>query len=142
MALPGRAAVDDCQAMPATAEVRDAFATIHHRVFWGDPAANERLRVEVVGERTVAGTTTMLLITPWTINGLIFSPHLPAVLELAGARRPVHVLELPGLGRFGSVNLVPDVSAVPDQATARSLAASWRKPFRSAVAAQATAGST
>jgi hypothetical protein len=128
--------------MPATAEVRDAFATIHHRVFWGHPAANERLRVEVVGERTVGGTTTMLLITPWTINGLIFSATLPAVLMLAGARRPVHVLELPGLGRFGSVNLVPDVSCLPEQAEARALAVSWLKPFRSAVAAQTPAAST
>jgi hypothetical protein len=128
--------------MPATAEVRDAFAAIHHRVFWGDPAANERLRVEVLGERTVGGTTTMLLITPWTINGLIFSAELPAVLVLAGARRPVHVLELPGLGRFGSVNLVPDVSALPDQAAARSLAAPWLKPFRLAATAMASAGST
>ncbi len=128
--------------MPGTAEVRDAFAAIHHRVFWGDPAANERLRVEVVGGRTVAGTTTMLLITPWTINGLIFSAELPAVLVLADARRPGHVLGLPGLGRFGAVNLVPDVSAIPDQAGARSLAATWVKPFRAAVTALIAARST
>jgi hypothetical protein len=121
--------------MPDAAEVRAAFVTIHRRVFWSDAAANPRLRLEVTGEHTDAGATTMLLITPWTINGLIFAAELPAVLPLAGTRRPVHVLDLPGLGRFGSVNLVPDVSTVPDQARARALAVSWLKPFRAAVTA-------
>ena len=54
---------------------------------------------------------------------------------MAGARRPTFALDLPGLGPFGSVNLVPDVVAVPDQERARSLAAAWTEPFRAAGAA-------
>jgi hypothetical protein len=114
--------------------VRATFADIHRRVFLGDAAANPRLRVEVVAARSEGATTTMVLITPWTINGLLFTPHLPTVARIAGARRPVHGLCLPDLGPFGSVNLVADVGGLPGQDRARALAAGWTEPFRSGIA--------
>lgn len=120
------------------ARVRVAFVEIHHRVFLGDPAANPPLKVEVLGSRTAGDTTTLVVVTPWTINGLVFAPAPPVIVRLAGPRRPVHALELPSPGRFGSINLVPDVSG-PARPGARPVATSWLAPFRSAVA-DATVG--
>lgn len=118
-----------------------AFAGVHRRVFAGDPAANPRLPVEVAASATAGDTRTLVLITPWTLNGLIFCPDddFPAELSIAGLPpRAVYATELEPLGRFRSVNLVPDVSGLPDPERARSLAASWAEPFRAAVEAART----
>lgn len=117
---------------------RTAFTDVHLRVFAGDPAANPRLPVEVRAAAMAGDTPTLVIITPWTINGLILCPDdgFPAELAIGGTSpRPVYVTELEPLGRFRSVNLVADVSRLPDADRARSLAEAWAEPFRAAVAA-------
>jgi hypothetical protein len=114
-----------------------AFAAVHRRVFAGDPAANPRLVVEVTEAAMAGDTATLVIITPWTLNGLLFSPDdiFPDELSIADRPQPVFITELEPLGRFRSVNLVSDVSGLPGPERARSLARSWAGPFRMAVEA-------
>ena len=121
------------------ARVLAVFEDIHRRVFLGDPAANSRLKVEVLEPALAADTPTLVLITPWTLNGLAFPPHphgtLPAELMIGRRRRPVFTNSLADIGQYNSVNLVPDVSSLESRAQARSLAEPLAVDFRSAVAA-------
>jgi hypothetical protein len=89
------------------------FDRVHREVFAGDPAANPRLTVQVVDPDEVEGVHTMVLICPWTVNGMFFptsDQYLPDELEIGGRRHPVFANQLDELGRYGSVNLVSDVS--------------------------------
>lgn len=112
-----------------------AYTAVYRNAFMGDPAANPRLTVEVLGAGTVGGCPTLVVVTPWTMNGLIFPPDgtFPGELSVAGRRRPVYVTELEPLGSYHSVNLVSDVSQLHGPEGARNLARSWVEPFRTAV---------
>jgi hypothetical protein len=118
-----------------------AFTEVHRKAFLGDPAANPRLSVEVVEAVRVLDTPTLVIVTPWTLNGLIFPVRdgFPHELDLAGQSRPVFEVTLPPLGRFHTVNLVSNVWGLGDQRRARALARSWGGPFRQAVLAALTA---
>lgn len=112
------------------------FDGIQRDVFAGDPASNPALAVEVVEPGEVAGLPTLVLITPWTLNGMVFGDvaDFPSVLTVGAREYPVFANSLPELGNYQSVNLVPDVSGLDDQEAARKAARAYVKPFRSAVA--------
>lgn len=112
----------------------EAFGGVLERVFADDPAANPALVVEVVEASPVEGIPTLVLVAPWTINGLIFPPgDGPAELVVAGVTRRVFRGDVPPLGVYWSVNLVPDVSRLTSPRQARTLAGSFAGPFREAV---------
>lgn len=110
------------------AAVLEEFRDIHDRVFLGDPAANPNLEVEVLGATSVGATAAMVLITPWTCNGLVFPadrtfPEKVSVGDAVVASRPI---DLAGsIGRFWSANLIANVSRFSDQSAARRAAAAW-----------------
>lgn len=111
-----------------------AFRDVQERVFSGDPAANAKLAVEVIETVVVDGTPTLVLITPWTINGLIFPTGPgPDELVVADTRRTVFRGDVAPLGVYWSVNLVADVSRLSSPRQARALAESVADPFRDAV---------
>ncbi len=112
------------------------FEGINQRVFAGDPAANPRLKVEVVQAAVVADTPTLILITPWTLNGMAFPPdeRFPTTLKVGGKEYPVFEHSLEELGPYHSVNLMGDVSTLKSPESARALARSLSEPFAKAVA--------
>jgi hypothetical protein len=114
---------------------RRAFEEIHERVFRGDPASNPRLRVEVVEPAVVGDTAVLVLITPWTLNGLVFAPgdDFPDALSIGGRRLPVFSADVEGVGSYRSVNLLADVGGLDSPAGARAAAAALAGPFRDAV---------
>jgi len=118
-----------------TRRTKAVFEEIHRSVFLGDPAANPRLAVDVVGAATAHDTPVLVLITPWTLNGLAFPPDgkLPETLEVSDQPRRVYAAELEALGPYHSVNLVADVSRLDRPEEARRLAGSLAEPFRTAV---------
>jgi hypothetical protein len=112
------------------------FESIHRDVFAGDPACNPSLAVEVVGPEELAGHPTLVLITPWTLNGMVFGElaDFPSTLSVGARAYPVFAHSLPKLGPYRSINLVPDVSSFGDQESARKAARAYLQPFRNAVA--------
>lgn len=119
------------------ADVREAFERVHREQFLGDRAANPQLTVDVTDAALVDDTPTVVLITPWTVNGLAFPPddRFPEVLDLAGRRRPVFRVEMAKLGVFRSVNLPLEAASLRSMDQARTLAHSWAGHFRDAVQA-------
>ena len=119
------------------ANVRSAFERVHREQFVGDQVANPGLAVDVLDPVVVEDTPTVVLLTPWTVNGLAFPPddEFPDAVEIAGRRRPVFRILMPELGAFRSVNLPLETSALRDMAQARRLALSWAGPFQEAVTA-------
>jgi hypothetical protein len=118
-----------------------AFRDVQERVFADDPAANPRLAVEAVEAEEVDGVPTLVLVTPWTINGLLFPPgEGPAELAIAAAPRRAFRGDVAPLGVYWSVNLVPDVSRLTSPRQARTLAESFAAPFRDAVRAWLSGG--
>lgn len=117
------------------AQVRTAFERVHRAVFLGDPAANARLSVDVVDIDVVHDMPTLVLVTPWTVNGLVFPPDdvFPDTLEIAGRRRPVFRVELAGLAACRSVNLPVETATLRGMAQARTLARSWIPPLHQAI---------
>ena len=113
----------------------DAFEGVFDRVFRGDPAVNANLSVEATEAALVDGLPTLVLITPWTLNGLIFplDGTGPSELLVAGNLRRVVRGDVPPLGVYWSVNLVPDVSRLASPRQARTLANSFAGPFRDGV---------
>lgn len=113
------------------------FEGVNRDVFRGDPAANTRLKVEVVEEAMVDDTPTFVLITPWTLNGMAFPPdgRFPESLAVGARECPVFRHEIQGLGEYCSVNLVPDVSRLQSPEAARSAADALASAFREGVAA-------
>lgn len=113
----------------------DAFEGVFDRVFRGDPAVNANLSVEATEAALVDGLPTLVLITPWTLNGLIFPLDRtgPSELLIAGNLRRVVRGDVPPLGVYWSVNLVPDVSRLASPRQARTLANSFAGPFRDGV---------
>lgn len=124
----------DIQQLAATTWAE--FEQIHRNSFLGDPACNPKLVVEIVEAAMVEETPTMILIAPWTLNGIMFPPPRKAIPELVvGQRRfPVFENTLDGIGTYSSVNLVPDVCGFADREAARHAAAALAAPFREAVA--------
>jgi hypothetical protein len=111
-------------------QVLAAFRHVHQTVFAGDPAANPALAV--AGMLLAADTPTIVLLTPWTLNGLALPPdrQLPARREIGGASRPIFRNHLAGLGEYRSANLIPDVSGIATPAEALRLALSMAGPWR------------
>jgi hypothetical protein len=111
------------------------FERVDREVFVGDPAANPALKVEVVESSEVSGMPTLVLITPWTLNGMLFGApdDFPVSLKVAGKRFPVFAHTLEELGPYHAINLVPDVSGLASQDAARKVAHSYAEPFRAAV---------
>lgn len=115
------------------------FREVHREVFDGDPAANPTLEVEVFDHETVGAFDTLVLVTPWALNGMIFSAdgEFPAKLRVGPVERPVLVNEVAALGTYASVGLVPDVShlATMDEArtTARRMGDLFRKGLLAAI---------
>jgi hypothetical protein len=112
-----------------------AFVRVQERVFADDPDINSRLMVQAVEAEEVEGVPTLVLITPWVMNGLFFPfrDEGPRWLVIAGATRRVHRGDVSPLGIYRCVNLVPDVSRMAGPAQARALAHSYGQPFREAV---------
>jgi hypothetical protein len=124
------------------ARAGEAFRGVHDLVFAGDPSANPRLRVEPVEPAWVDGVPTLVLITPWTLNGLMFPLGAgPDELVVATFPRRAYRGDVVPLGVYWSVNLVPDVSQLTSPGQARRLAASFADPFREAVRAWLGGGS-
>jgi hypothetical protein len=116
------------------ARADEAFRGVQQRVFADDPAINPRLRVEALEACLVDGVPTLLLIAPWTLNGLLFPTGAgPAELTVAGAVRRAYRGDVPPLGVYWSVNLVADVSRLASPRQARTLAQSYVGSFREAV---------
>ena len=84
----------------------------------------------------MAVSPTLVLITPWTLNGMVFGDvaDFPSVLTVGAREYPVFKNSLQDLGPYQSVNLVPDVSGLEDQEAARKAARAYVQPFRDAVA--------
>lgn len=118
-----------------TRAVQQVFDGVHDRAFRGDPAANPRLHVQVVAAVLAHDTPAVVLLTPWTCNGLAFPPDaaFPAEVMVAGRRLAARSTALAGLGTFWSVNLLPDVSRLRTQLAAAGLAAGWAEPWALAV---------
>jgi hypothetical protein len=116
--------------------VAEVFEGIHRRVFLGDPVSNPRLGVEVVEPALALDTPCLVLVTPWTLNGLAFPPdgRLAETLEVVDRRLPALTNELDGIGPYHAVNLMGDVSAIESPAWARRIALAFAEPFRDAVA--------
>jgi [NiFe]-hydrogenase assembly, chaperone, HybE len=119
------------------AGVRVAFGRVHREQFLGDPAANPQLSVDVIDAALAEDTPTVVLITPWTINGLAFPPdeRFPDALDIAGRHRPVFRVEMPEVGAFCSINLPLQTASLRSMDQARTLAHSWAGHFQSAVRA-------
>lgn len=114
----------------------EAFRDVQRRSFAGDSAANPKLPVEALCPAVVAGMPTLVLITPWTLNGLVFPVgEFPDELVVAGRPRPVFAGDVAPLGPYRSVGLVPDVSRLTRPEQARTLARSFAAPFHDAVRA-------
>jgi hypothetical protein len=116
--------------------VSERFRRVHAEVFRGDPVANPSLEVEVRGSGMGGDTAVLVLVTPWTLNGLAFPEdgRFPEQLVVNQRRYPVFSHELDGVGPYRSVNLVPDVSRLAGQDEARRLADELAEHFRAAVA--------
>ncbi len=116
--------------------IRLAFEEVHRRSSSGDPNWNPNLIVEVLEPAMVEQTPTLILITPWTISGLMFLADGTGIPELTvGKRRfAVGVDTIGTIGTYASVNLVPDVSGLADQEDARHAAVALALPFQQAVA--------
>ncbi len=117
------------------ANVHRAFDQVHREHFLGDPTANPRLGVDVLDPVVVADTPTVLLLAPWTINGIAFPPddQFPDVVEIAGRRRMVFRVVMADLGPFRSVNLPLEAAGLRSMAQARGLTRSWATHFHDAV---------
>jgi hypothetical protein len=127
---------------PGLAELLDAtmaaYSRVHREAFLGDPVANPRLPVEVVSAEVAAGCPALVLLTPWTLNGLLFADDravVPQFLDVAGTRRPVFAITMPDLPPHASVNLVGDVSRWTSPEQARTVARSFAAPFLAGVEA-------
>ncbi len=116
------------------AATQESFEAIHRDSFLGDPGCNPKLKVEVLHAAMVGATPTLILITPWTLNGLLFPDKAIAELVVGRRRFPVFEATVEGIGTYSSVNLVPDVSGLADREAARHAAAALVAPFRQAVA--------
>jgi hypothetical protein len=112
------------------------FEAIHRNVFAGDPASNRALTVEVVQPGEVDGLPTLVLITPWTLNGMVFGDltNFPTSMTVGAKEYSVLAHSLVELGPYRSVNLVSDVSNLESQEAARRVARAYVQPFRRAVA--------
>lgn len=117
------------------ATVAAMYQEINERVFLDDPIANARLGVEVVEPAMAEDTPTLVLITPWTINGMAFPPdeEFPDSLRIGEKSWTVFSHELGRLGVYRSINLVSHVGCLDTQEQARELACAMAGPFTQAV---------
>lgn len=118
------------------ARVYDHFERVNRDVFRGDPAANPKLKVEVLDPEMIGDTATLVLVTPWTLNGMALPPddRFPDSLTVNTKHLPVFRNELDGIGAYVSVNLVADVSALQSPDAARGVGRPLGAKFREAVA--------
>ena len=115
-----------------------AFRKIFMQQFKGDPVSNPNLEVDVIDAGQVVSSAgvqhAVVLITPWTINGLLLPGiGLPEQIQIAANLRPVFTLSNPDCGEYAQVALVPDVSAYTSQKQAHTIANSFVPVFIDAV---------
>jgi hypothetical protein len=115
--------------------VFDHFDHIDRTIFAGDPAANDRLRVEITAKSLALDTPVLILLAPWTLCGLAQPPdgNLEVNLKVGHSHYPALKNDVASIGPYWSVLLVPDVSGYESQDEARSAADRLFEPFRSAV---------
>ena len=123
-----------------TEQVQAAFELVHRRSFAGTSIVNPKIKVEALPAGVVDTSDgeqlVVVLITPWTMNGLVLpGSGLPSELNVAGHQRAVTVIDLPELGQYAQVNLVPDVSKYTGHSQALTIAQSMVEPLLTAVAA-------
>src|SRR4051794_22198459 len=90
------------------ARADEAFRAVHRRIFADDDAAvNRNLVVETTDASLVGDVATLVLITPWRLNGLIVPADGtgPRELLVAGGLRPVHRGDVAPLGVYWAVAL-------------------------------------
>ena len=111
------------------------FENVERTVFRGDPACNPKLKVEVFDTQLVEDTITMVVVTPWTLNGMAFVPDdvFPDHLTLGKKRCPVFHNELEEIGAYFSINLLGDVGNLQSPDAARGVGKSLGQLFRAAV---------
>ncbi|MGB8360824.1 MAG: [NiFe]-hydrogenase assembly chaperone HybE [Acidimicrobiia bacterium] len=97
------------------------FEGLARGVFDGDPASNQNLTVEVLGASRALDTPVMIVITPWTVTGMVFPPDglFLTGLRIEHRHYPVLANEVDGIGQYHSVLLIPDVSDYRDQSAVR-----------------------
>lgn len=90
----------------------------------------------MLGFETVGDTPTLVLVTPWTLNGLAFPPdeRFPDSLTIGKRSYTVFQNDIEALGAYFSVNLMGDVSTLKSPEAARVVAGQLGDPFRRAVA--------
>lgn len=117
--------------------VLEYFRDVHRGVFDGDPAANPALEVEVLDHEAVGSFETLVLLTPWALNGMMFSAdgEFPAEVRVGPVERQVLVNEVDALGCYASVGLVPDVSHLTTMDEARATARHMGDLFRKGLVA-------
>jgi [NiFe]-hydrogenase assembly, chaperone, HybE len=118
-----------------TARAEEAFRGVQERVFADDPAANPHLVVDAIEAALVDEVATLVLITPWTVNGLLVprDDQGPTELMIAGGLRRAYRGDVAPLGVYWAVNLVPDVARLTSPRQARALAGSFAEPFREGI---------
>lgn len=117
-----------------------AFESIHRERFAGTALANEHLEVEVMAAGVVdtsgGARRLVVVVTPWTLNGLVLPGEgLPTTLLVAGQPRAVTLMDVPEIGQYAQVNLVPDVSKYTNHRQAHTIAQSLIEPFAQAISA-------
>ena len=110
------------------------FRAVHRDVFMGDPAANSKLKVDVVVTGEAGGSPYAVIITPWMLNGLAFTPEgtLPDRLTVGAKEEQVFFADIQGLGPCHMVPLA-DVANLPDHSSARTVAEALSGPFADAL---------
>jgi hypothetical protein len=110
------------------------FVDLDRTVFTGDMEANNNLRVEIVGVRSVAGGTVVAVIAPWTIAFLLFYEEpFPSELIVGGRSVPVLENEVPALGRYRSVTPTGGVESLASQDLAREMVVAVFDPLCNAI---------
>ena len=117
-------------------QVRAVFDEIHRRAFLMDTATNRRLSVDVVDAGEIGSARAFILIAPWTLNALVFTPdgRLSDRLEISAREHRAYLIDVPGLGPHHVINLVPDVSQLPSHDHALKTANAMVEPLRQAIA--------
>ncbi len=112
------------------------FALLGPAVFPIHGPWNSRLEVEVVDTGSGGDAPTFIVVLPWGLEGLIFTPddRFPPSIALGGRRHRVFHHELRGLGHFLTVELVENVTPLASSRHARKVACLIGPSFRDAVA--------
>lgn len=98
------------------------FRRVDQLVFADGPTSNPSLVVEVIGPVMALDTCVMILVTPWTIAGLVFPPDdwRPSHLEVGDLLCSTRVNHVDGIGHYLWVPMGSDVFSYPTQESCRA----------------------